>query len=55
MLYLGIVLVLLGTYIGVFVPRVVSDSGERFNTKARWLFRIIGMVLLVIGYTLIIE
>tara|TARA_B110001452_G_scaffold231775_1_gene208767 strand:- start:532 stop:699 length:168 start_codon:yes stop_codon:yes gene_type:complete len=53
MFYLGVFLVLLGTYIGVFVPRVVTDDGEPFNPKAKWILRILGMIFIVIGYTLI--
>ena len=49
MFYLGVFLVLLGTYIGVFVPRVVTDDGEPFNPKAKLILRILGMVFIDIG------
>ena len=49
MIYLGIILVLLGTYIGVLAPRVVTDDGEPFNPKAKLILRILGMVFIDIG------
>ena len=63
MFYLGIILVLLGNYIGVYLVRKNFTVGYKKGNishlfpqqkKIKWGYRIVGMILLVTGLSLII-
>jgi len=61
-MYSGILLVIVGTYIGVYIPYkkygVGSKKGQlktldSIQKKMKWISQIAGMIIIVMGYSII--